>query len=83
MCLAQGPQCNEAGEECMVDEIDTSKDCPLMGSNRYVLSKTYTVNPLYNDTVCHQISCVKLNFCCNEFKFKLNWYICANTIDVV
>ena len=25
----------------------------------------------------------KLNFCCNEFKFKLNWYICANTIDVV
>ena len=26
---------------------------------------------------------VKLNFCCNEFKFKLNWFICANTIDVV
>ena len=21
----------------------------------------------------------KLNFCCNELKFKLNWYICANT----
>ena len=26
---------------------------------------------------------VKLNFCCKEFKFKLNWYICANTIDVL
>ena len=26
---------------------------------------------------------VKLNFCCNEFKLKLNWYILANTIDVV
>ena len=26
---------------------------------------------------------VKLNFCCNEFKFKLNWCICANTTDVV
>ena len=26
---------------------------------------------------------VKLNFCRNEFKFKLNCYICANTIDVV
>ena len=26
---------------------------------------------------------VKLNFFCNEFKFKLNKYICANTIDVV
>ena len=26
---------------------------------------------------------VKLNFCCNKFKFKLNWYIWANTIDVV
>ena len=25
---------------------------------------------------------IKLNFYCNEFKFKLNWYICANTIDV-
>ena len=23
----------------------------------------------------------KLNFCCNEFKFKLNRYICATTID--
>ena len=26
---------------------------------------------------------LKLNFCCNEFRLKLNWYICANTIDVV
>ena len=26
---------------------------------------------------------VKLNFCCNEFKFKLNWYIWANTTDVL
>ena len=26
---------------------------------------------------------IKLNFCCKEFKFKLNWYIWANTIDVV
>ena len=25
---------------------------------------------------------VKLNFCCNELKFKLNWYIYANTTDV-
>ena len=25
----------------------------------------------------------KLNFCCSELKFKLNRYICANTIDVV
>ena len=24
-----------------------------------------------------------MNFCCNEFKFKLNWYICANAIDAV
>ena len=22
-------------------------------------------------------------FCCNELKLKLNWYICANTSDVV
>ena len=42
-----------------------------------------TVNPLYNDTVCPQIYDVKLNFCCYLFKFKLNWYICAKTIDVV
>ena len=26
---------------------------------------------------------LKLNFCCNELKFKLYWYICANTTDVV
>ena len=26
---------------------------------------------------------VKLNFCFNELKFKLNWCICANTTDVV
>ena len=42
-----------------------------------------TVNPLYNDTVCPQIIDVKMNFCCNEFKSKVSWYICANTIDVV
>ena len=42
-----------------------------------------TVNPLYNDTVCPQKFDVKLNFCCNRFKFKLYWYIWANTIDVV
>ena len=24
-----------------------------------------------------------MNFCCNEFNFKLNWYICTNTNDVV
>ena len=35
------------------------------------------VNPLNNDTVCHQI------LCCNEFKYKLNWYISINTIDAV
>ena len=42
-----------------------------------------TNQPLYNATVCPlpQID-VKLNFCCNEFKFKLNWQGCANTIDV-
>ena len=28
-------------------------------------------------------ACIKLNFCCNELQFKLNWYNCANTNDVV
>ena len=26
---------------------------------------------------------VELNVCCNDLKFKVNWYICANTTDVV
>ena len=26
---------------------------------------------------------VKVNFHCNEIKFNVNWYICANTNDVV
>ena len=24
-----------------------------------------------------------MNFCCNEFKLQLNWYVLANTTDVV
>ena len=27
-----------------------------------------------------QLFYAKLNFCCNEFNFKLNWYICANEV---
>ena len=45
-------------------------------------SKIDTVNAHYNDTVPQKFD-IKLNFCCNEFKSKLNWYICTNTIDVV
>ena len=26
---------------------------------------------------------VKLSFCCNELKFELKWYICANTTNVI
>ena len=26
---------------------------------------------------------IKLNLCCNERKINRNWYICANTTDVV
>ena len=26
---------------------------------------------------------IKLNFCCIEIKFKLNWHICANTTGAV
>ena len=26
---------------------------------------------------------VKQNLCCNQLKYKLNWYICANTTNVV
>ena len=26
---------------------------------------------------------IKLNFYCNEIKFKLNWQICANTTEAV
>ena len=32
---------------------------------------------------CPQLFDVEQNFCCNEFNFKLNWYFCANTNDVV
>ena len=31
----------------------------------------------------HKYFDVKLNFCCNELKFKLNWYICANTTEIL
>ena len=44
------------------------------------LSELYTVNLIYNDTVYPQIIDIKLNFCCNEFKFKLNWYICNDVV---
>ena len=30
-----------------------------------------------------QLFNVKLNFCCNDLNFKLNWYFCANTKEVV
>ena len=26
---------------------------------------------------------IKQSFCCYELKFMLNWYICANTTDIV
>ena len=26
---------------------------------------------------------VKLDLCCNQFKYKLNWYICENTTDII
>ena len=26
---------------------------------------------------------IKLNSCCNEIKFELNWHICSNTTDAV
>ena len=39
----------------------------------------YYSQPFYNNNVCPQIIYVKLYFGCNELKFKLNWYICANT----
>ena len=47
------------------------------------MNRVHTVNLPYKHTVCPQIFDVKLNFCCNGFKFKLNWYIWTNTIDVV
>ena len=41
------------------------------------------MNRIAVNTVCPQTIVVKLNFCCNEFKSKVNWYICANTTDIV
>ena len=47
-----------------------------------ILSACLCTNPFIQQHCLSPID-VKLNFCCNESKFKLNWYICANTIDVV
>ena len=32
--------------------------------------------------VPNEFDIIKLNFCCNELKFKLNWCICANTMTL-
>ena len=50
----------------------------------YIVIIIIIFTALFTTTVFVPIlSYVKLNFCCNEFNFKLNWYYCANTYDVV
>ena len=54
MCLAQGPQRNDAGEECMVDEIDNSKDSVLLWEAKDMFCQRHDepVHEISNNVVC-------------------------------